>query len=137
MAGKEHNFSSRGKNSFRISKKGELLKGVKMNRNNHHKSFDGKVLDELSLVFQKVTTDDGGSTDSVYTEVYETILSCELYHSNNLGSQQRFVFLLDGPFWERKDSKDDIKNRFQRLEEHSNNKLFIVNSDTINKILNN
>ena len=137
LAGKKYNFSPQGKNSYRLSKKGELLKGIKMNRDNHHKSFDGKILNESLLVFQKVTTDDGGSTNSVYTEVYETILSCKLYLSNNVNSQQRFIFLLDGPYWERKDSKYDIKNRFQKLEEHSNDKLFIVNSDNINKILNN
>jgi|688.fasta_scaffold174938_1 hypothetical protein len=135
LSGKENKLTPNGPHSYRLTKDGVLVKGVKMDRSIHHKSFDGKIIDDQILVFQKVTTDDGGSTDSVYEEVYETMMSCLNFLGKNTETKQKFVFILDGPYWDRKDSKEDSKNRFEKLVSYSSSGLMVVNSNTIKKSL--
>lgn len=131
LSGKNQNLTPHGKHSIRMTKDGDLLYGARMNRKLYHKSFDGKIFNEEILVFQKVTTDDGGSTDSVFSETYETIMSCIKFQEKNPTSDQKFVFLLDGPYWERKDQKNEHLSRFEKLKHHQNQKLIISSSNTI------
>jgi len=137
LAGKKHSLCSNGLNSVRISVSGELLSGVKMNRKLHRKSFDGFIGTKKNLVFQKVTTDNGGSTDSVFTEVLETIESCIKYITMNPHSENKFIFLLDGDYWGRKDLTTDEFTRFENLKTFENDKLFVCSSDTLSAIISN
>jgi hypothetical protein len=130
LAGKENNLTPNGPNSIRMSKDGELIFGGKKNYRNHCKSFDSK-LDEESLVFQKVTTDDGGSTDSVYEEVISTLEACKLYFHKHPDSSYKFIFLLDGPFWERNEHKNLTrrKNLIQIVDNYP--QIFICKSNNL------
>jgi len=136
LSGASHGLTASGPKSIRLSKTGELLYGVRMDRNKHRKSFDGKIIIQDNwLTFQKVTTDDGGSTDGVYDEVYETIecaLKC-LQGGKNDG--YRFLFILDGEYWKKKSKKSDNLTRFETLKKLSNESLQIVDSNTVKEIL--
>lgn len=116
-----------GKNSFRFnSVTGDILTGTKRSQN-HTKTLDGKIsnLSVPNFTFQKVTTDDGGSTNSVEDEVYSTIDAALLKKENYT------IFILDGPYWNRTNSEDRSKTRFDVIYAKSTDKVIICNSDTL------
>jgi hypothetical protein len=137
FSGKEHNLTSNGPNSLRLNlKTGQLLKGVRKNDEKHSKSVDGfvnynQVKDEKVIyTFQKVTTDDGGGTNSVEVEAIVMVKTMLLNTKINVNSPY-WVLLLDGPYWLRKQHKDDIKNRFEKLLKKQTDKIIICTSDTL------
>ena len=116
-----------GKNSFRFnSLTGDISNGTKRSQN-HTKTLDGKIsnLNVPNFTFQKVTTDDGGSTNSVEDEVYATI------DASLLKKEHFVIFILDGPYWNRTSSEDSTKTRFDVIYTKSTDKVIICNSDTL------
>lgn len=133
--GKNNGITANGKNSYRFSHDGEFLTGVVKNKKNNTKSLDGKFLDNWYAML-KVTTDDGGSTASVEDEIITTITACKKFLKKNPSDEKSFAFVLDGPYWQRKDNQDKSKTRFEVLYEESEDKLIICTSDTIKSELN-
>jgi hypothetical protein len=133
-AGEKYGVTASGPNSFRFSLETyELLKGVKKTQGKSTKSMDGWIsLKDLckGWTFQKVTTDNGGSTDSVEAEVIETVKAAKKNIELNKSSD-KFIFLLDGPFYQRKQFKSDKKTRFEKIYELSENDVIIATSDTL------
>ena len=136
FSGKEHNLTSNGPNSIRLNlKTGQLLNGEKT-AGKTSKSADGFInpnqIENEKRIYtvQKVTTDEGGSTNSVEEEIitmiYTTILNIENYNNSPY-----WCFILDGPYWLRKDHKKDTKNRFEKLIEKQRDKIIICTSDTL------
>jgi hypothetical protein len=137
LAGKQFGVCASGNDSYRfIYETSEFKKGINKKEGITTKSMDGLILQtELNTdlkcwVFQKVTTDDGGSTNSVEEEVIETIKVANK-NVNNFPVQNIFVFLLDGPYWERKQYKKDNKTRFEKIFEMSSGYVIVCNSNTI------
>jgi hypothetical protein len=134
LAGKKHEITASGDNSYRFDlKTGELLKGVRKVQGSTSKSMDGRVVVKTPLkvwTFQKVTTDNGGGTDSVETELIETIHAAKKC-VNELKTQDYFVFISDGPFYERKQYKSDKKTRYEKLYELSEERIIIATSNTL------
>ena len=120
LSGKKNGISAAGDNSYRFDlTTGELLKGVKKIQGKTSKSMDGIPVFETpnkGFVFQKVTTDNGGGTDSVEVELIETIVAAKKC-VNNLKNDNFFVFIADGPFYQRKQHKTDKKTRFEKNKE--------------------
>jgi hypothetical protein len=136
-AGKGNGVCSSGKNSYRfIYETAEFKKGLNKKEGLTTKSMDGIITlpetktGEKFWVFQKVTTDDGGSTNSVEEEVIKTINVVKKYTENFI-TKNIFIFLLDGPYWERKQYKKDSETRFQKIHKLSSNTVIICNSNTI------
>lgn len=137
LAGKEYGICGHGENSYRfVYDTFEFKKGISKKEGTTTKSMDG-LIDESCLnvklkcwVFQKVTTDDGGSTNSVEEEVIKTI-SVANKHYNNFMDSDYFIFLLDGPYWIRKQHKSDQKSRFEKIYDMSSEKIIVCDSDTI------
>lgn len=137
LAGKEYGVCSHGDNSYRfVYDTFEFKKGLSKKEGVTTKSMDG-LIDEKCLnvkskcwVFQKVTTDDGGSTNSVEEEVIKTI-SVANKHYNKFQNSDYFIFLLDGPYWLRKQYKSDLKNRFEKIFDMSSEKIIVCDSNTI------
>jgi len=137
LSGKTHNICASGNNSYRfICETFEFKKGVKKTEGSTTKSMDGMfesgVLNTLSKcwTFQKVTTDDGGSTNSVEEEVIKTIQIANK-HFDNFDSQNIFIFILDGPYWGRKQYKNDDETRFEKIVEMSSNNVIVCDSNNI------
>lgn len=137
LAGKKHGVCANGDNSFRfVYETFEFKKGLGKKEGLTTKSMDG-IIDQNNLtttskcwVFQKVTTDDGGSTNSVEEEVIKTI-SVAIKHQNKFTNSDYYIFLLDGPYWLRRQYKTDTKNRFEKILEMSSEKVIICDSDSI------
>lgn len=134
LAGKNHNITASGDDSYRFDlKTGELLKGVRKIQGKTSKSMDGVVVVKTTSkvwTFQKVTTDNGGSTDSVEAELIETIYAAKKC-VNDLKIEDYFVFISDGPFYQRKQHKTDKKTRFEKLYELSEKQIIVATSDTL------
>jgi hypothetical protein len=134
LAGKKNGISAAGDNSYRFDlTTGELLKGVKKIQGKTSKSMDGIPVFKTpnkGFVFQKVTTDNGGGTDSVEVELIETIIAAKKC-VNNLKNDNFFVFIADGPFYQRKQHKTDKKTRFEKIYELSEKQIIIATSDTL------
>jgi hypothetical protein len=128
--GKENGITALGKNSYRFSLEGEFLKGVKKDKNKNTKSIDAIFLDNFYTIL-KVTTDDGGSTNSVEEEIITLIKSATKFLEKYPNDLKKFVFVLDGPYWLRNDNLDKSKTRFDVLFENSQDKLIICTSDTV------
>lgn len=128
--GKKNGITAVGENSYRFSLDGEFLKGVKKDKNKNTKSIDAIFLDNFYCIL-KVTTDDGGSTNSVEEEIITLIKSVTKFLEKNPDDLKKFVFVLDGPYWMRKDNLDKSKTRFNVLYENSQDKLIICTSDTV------
>jgi hypothetical protein len=137
LAGKNFGICASGNNSYRfIYDTFEFKKGVNKKEGLTTKSMDGSIeLKNLNSeskcwVFQKVTTDDGGSTNSVEEEVVKTIDVANKYilkfNSGNI-----FVFLLDGPYWGRKQYKKDNETRFDKIYKMSSSNIVICDSNSI------
>ena len=137
LAGKNFGICATGKNSYRFNYETlEFKKGVDKKEGSTTKSMDG-LIDPSNLntthkcwVFQKVTIDDGGSTNSVEEEVIETIKVANK-NVDKFGNQNIFIFLLDGPYWGRKQFKKDNKTRFEKISEMSSDCVIICDSNTI------
>lgn len=133
-AGENYGVTASGPNSFRLSLETyEFLKGVKKTQGKNTKSMDGWIPLKDSTkgwTFQKVTTDNGGGTDSVEAEVIETVKAAKKNKELNKSSD-KFIFLLDGPFYQRKQFKSDKKTRFEKIYELSENDVIIATSDTL------
>lgn len=124
-----------GKNCYRFNKlTGELELGKPNRSKQYSKSMDGKFKDNI-FTFQKVTTDDGGSTNSVEDEVSDTVNLAVLHHSKFPKSEYIFIFLLDGPYWNRKSSENKSKTRLDELIDQIphilDKKIIICSSDTL------
>jgi hypothetical protein len=137
LSGKQHGVCASGDNSYRfIHETSEFKKGITKKEGVTSKSMDGLLQqnglnsDYKCWVFQKVTTDDGGSTNSVEQEVIETIKTASK-NISNYESRNVFVFLLDGPYWERKQYKKDIKTRFEKISDMSSERVIVCNSNSI------
>lgn len=134
FAGKKYGVTASGINSYRFElSTGEFLQGVRKTQGKTSKSMDGKTPiknPNNAWTFQKVTTDNGGGTDSVEAEVIETINAAKKC-IHNLGSSDFYIFLLDGPFYQRKQYKTDKKTRFEKLFELSENQIIVATSDTL------
>jgi hypothetical protein len=120
-------LSKSGKNSIKFNSiTGELVSGVSR-KQNHTKTLDGKIsnLSVDNYTFQKVTTDDGGSTKSVEDEVFSTINSALLKQENYI------IFILDGFYWDKNSTEDKSKTRFDVIYAKSTDKVIICNSDTL------
>jgi hypothetical protein len=137
LAGKQFGVCASGDDSYRfIYETSEFKKGVNKKEGMTTKSMDGLVQqNELNTnlkcwIFQKVTTDDGGSTNSVEEEVIETVKVANR-NVDNFDQQNVFIFLLDGPYWERKQYKKDIKTRFEKISDMSSDRVIVCNSNTI------
>ena len=137
LAGKKYGICASGENSFRfLYETYEFKQGIKKIEGITTKSMDG-LIDKKSLsansncwVFQKVNTDDGGSTNSVEEEVIKTI-SVSNRHSVKFKDSDYFIFLLDGPYWLRKQYKNDLKTRFEKISDLASEKIIVCDSDTI------
>jgi hypothetical protein len=137
LFGKTYNICASGNNSYRfMSDTFEFKKGIKKTEGSTTKSMDGRlesgILNTLSdcWTFQKVTTDDGGSTNSVEEEVIKTIQIVNK-HFDKFDSQNIFIFILDGPYWGRKQYKEDNKTRFEKIVEISSNNVIVCDSNNI------
>jgi len=128
--GKKNGVTSSGQDSYRFSLDGEFLKGVKKDKTKNTKSIDAVFLDNYYVIL-KVTTDDGGSTNSVEEEIITLIKSATKFLEKNPDDLKKFVFVLDGPYWMRKDNLDKSKTRFNVLYKNSQDKLIICTSDTV------
>lgn len=141
LAGKKHGICQSGLNSYRfIFDTSQFKKGINKKEGSTTKSIDG-ILESEELnsrlkywVFQKVTTDDGGSTNSVEEEVIETIKVANR-NVENFEEENVFIFLLDGPYWERKQFKTDDKTRFGKINSMSSNRVIVCNSNNIKEEL--
>lgn len=141
LAGKKHGICQSGSNSYRfIFDTSQFKKGINKKEGSTTKSIDG-ILESEELnsrlkywVFQKVTTDDGGSTNSVEEEVIETIKVANR-NVENFEEENVFIFLLDGPYWERKQFKTDDKTRFGKINSISSNRVIVCNSNNIKEEL--
>ena len=134
LHGVEHELTPNGDYSIRLTKEGDLKYGGKKDSRKHLKSFDSKLINPPAFVVQKVTTDDGGATDSVREEIIATLNASKLYLDKNPHSGYKFIFLLDGPYWEREG--DYGLSRRENLIEMTKdyNQIFICTSDNINQI---
>lgn len=137
LAGKNFDICASGNNSYRfIYDTFDFKKGVKKKEGLTTKSMDGIIkLENLNSkskcwVFQKVTTDDGGSTNSVEEEVIKTV-GVANKHILKFNSCDIFVFLLDGPYWGRKQFKKDNETRFEKIYKMSSPNIIICDSNTI------
>lgn len=137
LAGKQFGVCASGDDSYRfINETSEFKKGINKKGGETTKSMDGMLKqDELNTdwkcwFFGKVTTDDGGSTNSVEEEVIETIKVANK-NVNTFAEQNVFIFLLDGPYWERKQYKKDVKTRFEKILDMSSDRVIVCNSNTI------
>ena len=134
FAGKKNNITASGDYSYRFDlKTGELLKGARKVQGKTAKSMDGYIAVKTPVkvwTFQKVTTDNGGGTDSVEVELIETIRAAKKC-VNDLKSKDYFAFIADGPFYQRKQHKTDKKTRFETLCELAEEQIIIANSDTL------
>ena len=128
--GKKNGITASGQDSYRFSLDGEFLKGVKKDKTKNTKSIDAVFSDNYYVIL-KVTTDDGGSTNSVEEEIITLIKSCSKFLEKNPNDLKKFVFVLDGPYWLRKDNMNKSKTRFDILYENSQNRLIVCTSDTI------
>jgi hypothetical protein len=137
LFGKKFGVCASGDNSYRfVYESSEFKKGINKKEGMTTKSMDG-LLQQTELntdlkcwVFQKVTTDNGGSTNSVEEEVIETIKVANK-NTINFKEQNVFIFLLDGPYWERKQYKKDIKTRFEKISDMSSDRVIVCNSNNI------
>ena len=136
FSGKEHNLTPNGPNSIRLNlENGELLNGKKTTGKTS-KSADGFInpnqIEKEKLIYtvQKVTTDEGGGTNSVEEEII-TMINTSILNNENYKNSPYWCFILDGPYWLRKDHKKDTKNRFEKLIEKQTNKIIICTSDTL------
>jgi hypothetical protein len=137
LAGKNFGVCASGNDSYRfIYETSELKKGISKKEGVTTKSMDG-LLQQTQLktklkcwVFQKVTTDDGGSTNSVEEEVIETIKVANK-NVKQFKEQNVFIFLLDGPYWVRKQFKKDQKTRFEKISEMSSDYVIVCDSNNI------
>lgn len=137
LSGKKNNLSPSGPNSVKLHlKTGELIFGGKKIQGEHTKSVDGiinpKQVNSNSIIYtvQKVTTDDGGNTNSVEEEIIHYIKAAEI-NTNSIQNSPHWLFLLDGPYWQRKQYKKDRLNRFQKIYQNDNPKVIICTSNTI------
>jgi hypothetical protein len=120
-------LSKSGKESIKFNSiTGELVSGINR-KQNYTKTLDGKIsnLSVDNYTFQKVTTDDGGSTNSVEDEVFSTI------NSALLNQEYYIIFILDGPYWDRNSSECKSKKRFEVIYEKSTDRVIICSSDTL------
>jgi hypothetical protein len=120
-------LSKSGQKSIKFNSiTGDLVSGISR-KQNHTKTLDGKIsnLSVDNYTFQKVTTDDGGSTNSVEDEVFSTI------NSALLKQEYHIIFILDGFYWNKNSSEDKSKTRFDVIYEKSTDKVIICNSDTL------
>ena len=53
----------------------------------------------------------------------------------NPDTEYKFIFLLEGDYWGRKDIMTDELNRFENLKNFQNDNLFVCSSDTLSKIV--
>jgi hypothetical protein len=137
LAGKKSGICASGTNSYRFMYDTfEFKKGINKKEGLTTKSMDGIInlngtkIGSKCWVFQKVTTDDGGSTNSVEEEVIKTI-NVANKHVFKFKSEDVFIFLLDGPYWGRKQSKKDDKTRFDKIYKMASPNIIICDSNTI------
>jgi hypothetical protein len=137
LTGKQFGVCASGDDSYRfIYETSEFKKGINKKEGATTKSMDGLLqqtelnTDSKCWIFQKVTTDDGGSTNSVEEEVIETIKVANK-NINTFSEENVFIFLLDGPYWERKQYKKDTKTRFQKILDMSSDRVIVCNSNSI------
>jgi len=140
-AGKKHGVCASGKDSFRfIYETAEFKKGLNKKEGLTTKSMDGIISSDIiktkgkCWIFQKVTTDDGGSTNSVEEEVIKTI-NVAKKHTTTFETNDIFIFLLDGPYCERKQYKKDLETRFNKIYKLSSDSVVVCNSNTIKEEL--
>jgi hypothetical protein len=132
-------ITANGINSYRFTNDGEFKKGIKKT-NKTSKSIDSLICigNTKFWVTQKVTTDDGGATNSVNDDIIKFLKPNLLFLNNNLKNTDKFVYLLDGPYWIRKNRKSDKYNRIQLLQKEFKHKnIIICDSDNFGKLYGN
>jgi len=137
LSGKKNGVTPSGSNSFRFNlETGDFVQGQRKIPGKFTKSMDGYffILCESVLIkvwiFQKVTTDNGGGTDNVEEEVIQALSTIKKFKSLKKTSD-KFVFLLDGPFYQRKQYKTDKTTRFERIYDLSDNDIIVATSDSL------
>lgn len=135
--GKSSDFpiTANGHNSYRFTNDGEFKKGIKKT-NKTSKSIDSIIFigNKKFWTTQKVTTDDGGATNSVNDDIIKFLKPNILFLENNPNNSDKFVYLLDGPYWKRKNRKDDKYNRLEILQREFKHKdIIICDSDQFGK----
>jgi hypothetical protein len=128
-------ITANGENSYRFTNEGEFKKGIKKT-NKTSKSIDSCIFIDATKfwITQKVTTDDGGATNSVNDDIIKFLKPNLLFLSNNPSTADIFVYLLDGPYWKRKNRKSDKYNRIELLQKEFNSKnIIICDSDEFGK----
>lgn len=131
----EFPITANGYNSFRLTNQGEFKKGIKKT-NNTSKSIDSLIfIDSKKFwITQKVTTDDGGATNSVNDDIIKFLKPNILFLEKKTNNIDKFVYLLDGPYWKRKNRKDDRYNRLEILQQEFRHKdIIICDSDQFGK----
>lgn len=135
--GKSDKFpiTANGENSYRFTNEGEFKKGIKKT-NKTSKSIDSLIFisNNRFWITQKVTTDDGGATNSVNDDIIKFLKPNMLFLKKNINNTDKFVYLLDGPYWKRKNRKTDKYNRLELLQnEFKNENVIICDSDEFGK----
>jgi hypothetical protein len=130
----EFPITANGKNSYRFDENGNLKKGIKKT-NKTSKSIDSIIKKDTNFwITQKVTTDDGGATNSVNDDIIKFLKPNLLFFKNNPNSTDKFVYLLDGPYWKRKNRITDNYNRIELLQkEYKHENIIICDSDEFGK----
>lgn len=129
-------ITASGVNSYRFTKDGQFQKNIKRT-NNTSKSIDSILIhnDYRFWTTQKVTTDDGGATNSVNDDIVKFLRPNHIYLNKFGTSNEFFLYLLDGPFWKRKDRQSDIYNRIETLKhQFSHPNIIICDSDEFGKL---
>ena len=135
--GKSDKFpiTANGENSYRFTNDGQFKKGIKKT-NKTSKSIDSLIFigDTRFWTTQKVTTDDGGATNSVNDDIIKFLKPNMIFLNRNTNNTDKFVYLLDGPYWKRKNRKTDKYNRLELLQkEFQNENIIICDSDEFGK----
>jgi hypothetical protein len=128
-------ITANGNNSYRFTNEGEFMKGIKKT-NKTSKSIDSLIIVKNTKFWttQKVTTDDGGATNSVNDDIIKFLKPNLLFLEKNPKFTDKFVYLLDGPYWKRKNRKDDNYNRIEILKnEFKTKNIIICDSDEFGK----
>lgn len=131
----EFPITANGKNAYRFTNEGEFKKGIEKT-NKTSKSIDSLIFinNERFWATQKVTTDDGGATNSVNDDIIKFLKPNILFLNTNPTNTDKFVYLLDGPYWKRKNKKNDKYNRLELLQkEFQHDNIIICDSDEFGK----
>jgi len=125
-------ITANGKNSYRFTKNGEFKQNIKKT-NNTTKSIDSCLYHKENVYWttQKRTGPDGGATNSVQDDIVKFLRYNKLYLEKKESTNNWFfLYLLDGPYWQRKDRNTDMYNRIETLQfEYNHPKIIITTSD--------